>query len=645
MNILNKIKSDKYCSSKSIINLFVAIIILISFKYSFAQTYLTDGQQVPVFNPAFTSYTHRTVYWDLTEINNSNNRLDIGACVTQEDSLSTVYINGNWYKNEDNSNFNNEVTGNRFIYLENSSNVINGFIFRLNDSTGRKDAVVTRGSNEIEIYINSGGTIGALRQHFPVYGKILSTGLFSTDTLQDVIVLSNSEDTVKIYKGVANGKLDTIPYKYPVSDPYNISLAQLSSKIKPYSIIENTTGNRDELVYTTEDSLIVLKNSNSNTLERWISIYSGIEDADINIADINNDGYNDILVYAKSGGIKVYRNNSGEGFSSGYEYSGNVFAASTGDFNKDGWNDLVINTESTVEIYLNTKTGNYFNETPSYVYENTFPVPVKLYYGGRSMVADLYNKGGLAVIFSAIPDAINGNWNAEYVYRINAVDTDAVPAPAYLFQTKVLVNGIYHPKLLLFNRGDRDFLKYKIYKKGTYTNWTYALTDSTTNDYYIDTIEVLDTTYHQGEPASYNLYYYVKAEDDSYKVSSNSDTVKYLDVICPTCPTEPYDPGGDDRGIVSNTDNKNIPDNYSVNNFPNPFNPVTKINYSIPFEGNVRITIFNSLGQTVKELINEFKDAGNYSVQLDGSSLPSGIYYYKISSGSYEAVRKMVLIK
>ena len=104
MNITIKNNADKYCSSKSIINLFVAIILLISFKYSIAQTYLTDGQQVPVFNPAFTSYTHRTVYWDLAEINNSNNRLDIGACVTQEDSLSTVYINGNWYKNEDNSN-------------------------------------------------------------------------------------------------------------------------------------------------------------------------------------------------------------------------------------------------------------------------------------------------------------------------------------------------------------------------------------------------------------------------------------------------------------------------------------------------------------------------------------------------------------
>ncbi len=62
MNPINKYKNDKYCSSKSIINLVVAIILLISVKYSFGQTYLTDGQQVPVFNPAFTSYTHRTVY-------------------------------------------------------------------------------------------------------------------------------------------------------------------------------------------------------------------------------------------------------------------------------------------------------------------------------------------------------------------------------------------------------------------------------------------------------------------------------------------------------------------------------------------------------------------------------------------------------
>ncbi|MBL0106262.1 MAG: hypothetical protein WBQ38_05825 [Ignavibacteria bacterium] len=211
--------------SKSKMYLFLSIILFLSLNYSSAQTYLTDGQQVPVFEPANTNITDRKLYWDITEINNSNNRLDIGVGVTHYEG-SNNYINGNWYMNENNSNFNNEVTENRFIYLTNNTNTINGYFFKLNDSTGRKDAVVTRGNGEMEIYINSNGSIGSLRQSFLINGKILSVGQFSNDTYEDAAVLSNSGDTVKIYKGFANGKLDTVPYRHNVNNPYNLCLAQ-----------------------------------------------------------------------------------------------------------------------------------------------------------------------------------------------------------------------------------------------------------------------------------------------------------------------------------------------------------------------------------------------------------------------------------
>ncbi|MEO8665264.1 MAG: VCBS repeat-containing protein, partial [Ignavibacteria bacterium] len=410
------------------------IITLVFFNYSEAQTYLTDGQLVPVFSPTETSITNRRVYWDVAEINNSNNRLDIGAGVTQYEGTDN-FVNGNWYKNENNSNFNNEVTGNRFIYLENNSNTITGYLFKLNDSTGRRDPVVTRGNGQIEIYINGGGTIGSTIQNFQVNGKILSIGQFSTDNYEDAVILSSSGDTAKIYKGLANGKLDTIPYRYSLRDPYNVYLAQLSSQLYPYSIINGTTSNKDELIYTGEDSVVILTNTNSNTFEPWLSFYIGNETSDLKIADINNDGFNDILVYEKLAGLKVYVNNSGTSFSLGYEHSDYTFAVSAGDFNKDGWNDIVINTEASVEIFLNTKSGDYFDDTPSFVYSNTDPIPVKLFYQGRSMVADLYNKGGLALIFSAFPDNVTFNWNIENVWRLNASDTDAVPAPAYLFKS------------------------------------------------------------------------------------------------------------------------------------------------------------------------------------------------------------------
>ncbi|MDZ4710706.1 MAG: T9SS type A sorting domain-containing protein [bacterium] len=80
-------------------------------------------------------------------------------------------------------------------------------------------------------------------------------------------------------------------------------------------------------------------------------------------------------------------------------------------------------------------------------------------------------------------------------------------------------------------------------------------------------------------------------------------------------------------------------------NFPNPFNPVTKIYYNIPVAGNVKIEIYNSVGQKMQELVNEFKHIGNYITEFDGSEYSSGIYFYKIFAGNFVDTKRMVLIK
>ena len=81
-------------------------------------------------------------------------------------------------------------------------------------------------------------------------------------------------------------------------------------------------------------------------------------------------------------------------------------------------------------------------------------------------------------------------------------------------------------------------------------------------------------------------------------------------------------------------------------NYPNPFNPSTKINFTIPTDGYVTLKIYNSLGEEVKTLAeNEYYTKGAYSLDFNGKFLPSGAYYYRLSSGSYSAVKKMLLIK
>jgi hypothetical protein len=80
-------------------------------------------------------------------------------------------------------------------------------------------------------------------------------------------------------------------------------------------------------------------------------------------------------------------------------------------------------------------------------------------------------------------------------------------------------------------------------------------------------------------------------------------------------------------------------------NYPNPFNPVTNISYSIPASSKVEITIYNSLGQKIKTLINAFQNRGEYEVQFNGSELSSGVYYYQLKTNDYYCVNKMLLIK
>ena len=80
-------------------------------------------------------------------------------------------------------------------------------------------------------------------------------------------------------------------------------------------------------------------------------------------------------------------------------------------------------------------------------------------------------------------------------------------------------------------------------------------------------------------------------------------------------------------------------------NFPNPFNPTTTIAYQIPKDGRVTIKIFDITGREVTTLVDEFKSSGQYSVKFDASRLSSGIYFYSIRSGDYNAVKKMSLIK
>jgi hypothetical protein len=83
-------------------------------------------------------------------------------------------------------------------------------------------------------------------------------------------------------------------------------------------------------------------------------------------------------------------------------------------------------------------------------------------------------------------------------------------------------------------------------------------------------------------------------------------------------------------------------------NYPNPFNPTTKINFTLPQLGKAvycKLTIYDSLGQEVENLIDGYKTPGNYTLDFNGEQLSSGIYFYRLSAGDFVATKKMLLLK
>ena len=80
-------------------------------------------------------------------------------------------------------------------------------------------------------------------------------------------------------------------------------------------------------------------------------------------------------------------------------------------------------------------------------------------------------------------------------------------------------------------------------------------------------------------------------------------------------------------------------------NYPNPFNPSTIIKFTIPSQETAHLAVYDTMGREVATLVNGYKAAGEYEVEFDASGLSSGVYFYRLTAGSYKQVRKMLLLK
>lgn len=188
-----------------------------------------------------------------------------------------------------------------------------------------------------------------------------------------------------------------------------------------------------------------------------------------------------------------------------------------------------------------------------------------------------------------------------------------------------------HPLLTWAANLETDLVNYKIFKKVTAElGWQYLATTSSTS--YEDLTETYLTGGHQAN--EHNVDYRITAVDNQSLESIPSDKVTAR------VAGAPLDKKGSEEYVVDN------PSEYSLlQNFPNPFNPVTTIRYQIKDQGLVQLKVFDLLGSEVAVLVNEVKSEGSYNLSFDASNLPSGVYIYSLRVNDFVQNNKMTLLK
>lgn len=123
---------------------------------------------------------------------------------------------------------------------------------------------------------------------------------------------------------------------------------------------------------------------------------------------------------------------------------------------------------------------------------------------------------------------------------------------------------------------------------------------------------------------------------DTLRINSKSDTsLVSARVILIGSGTNPTD-----------VSEENLITKYSLlQNYPNPFNPSTKIDFNLAKESKVQVTIYNLLGEKIKNLLNKTESAGKHSILFNAKNLDSGVYFYKLKAGNFVSVKKMILLK
>lgn len=615
---------------------------------------------VPFFYPA--NFTGGEIYFALSQVNSGKN--DIAVALNSSDGIVSgnptiwnYYRKGTWNSNNGNGGFGN--TNNFYInetYPPNQNiNIVNGCVFvQLRDNESRKDLIVGKDqANGLWVHWNN-GSIGNLQQTVNANVTMIDKGKFdNSDNREDIVIKDGNQ--IKVFKNLGNGYLETTPFT-PITvaqnSNFSFKIKQMNDKDYDAGYWPNNENDKADLIVldrsTAPPILKVYINTNSNSFgTAWQTITVSPYAKNIEVADMDADGYNDIIVSTQTGfqgSIKIYKNVQGsfilstpiwvyESQFGSYPYGNTITKA--GDVNKDGWNDLVtVEYERVTKLFLNTKNSPIFGAEP----DQDVPGPWRDHRNNIIQIdlSDIYNTGGLALVCSDLMNHTDPIMIQNSLKVLNAINYNPKPQPVVIKGDLYFDGTFYRPRITVnTNRKEKDYQTYAYAKYNRDTRQTTGF--FLNSDVYIDYSEYV---LPGGAGPDWNRYYYVQQIDQTNQISINSNQVNFM------VGAQGSGCAGCEGGDMPNTNNTiETPNIYRTTNFPNPFNPVTKIYYTLPVSGNVKIEVYNLVGQKLQVLQNEFKEIGSYILEFDGSNLSSGLYFYRIESGSYSETKKMLLIK
>jgi len=436
---------------------------------------------------------------------------------------------------------------------------------------------------------------------YSIRGEELMVGDINGDSLLDAIVVNtsvgiptNGLDTIFIYPGLASGGVDTL---HPIVVPGE----GLGGNLRPACIGDVNNDGKPDLILTNPTST----NYHGKLLFYFGPVTSSVPDQTLlgdtvwtdlaigtAVADVNGDGLNDLIVRGAFGRlidsnfVRVYWGASNSlPLSDRVEFHAinrDVLSMACFDANGDGIADVLYNDKDTVD--------NYYH------------VYVRL--GGPAFpnagTLKLANPGGVALYGNTIVNAGDMNGDGYADIAVGAFEADPANGVVFIYGGGPKIDGSYDAYFDL--PYDADF------------GWSIAALGDVNGDGLADILVGAPKWFF----GNYKGYWSVVLGDTAMTVT----------------------------GIKKGTSRDEQPESLVLlSNYPNPFNPSTTIRYSLPHRSHTVLTVYNTLGQKVAELVNGEVEAGYHDVTFNGKNLASGIYFYRLQAGEFVQTKKLVLLR